>query len=55
MSGSVFLPVGGWQSVGMGDVSLQMRALALRDDIVKMYERQGFGECSLIACSLFGR
>lgn len=41
VSGSVFLPVGGWQSVGMGDVSLQMRALALRDDIVKMYERQG--------------
>ena len=42
VSGSVFLPVGGWQSVGMGNVSLQMRALALRDDIVKMYERQGF-------------
>ena len=42
VSGSVFLPVGGWQSVGMGYVSLQMRALALRDDIVKMYERQGF-------------
>ena len=42
VSGSVFLPVGGWQSVGMGNVSLQMRALALRDDIVKMYEQQGF-------------
>ena len=42
VSGSVFLPVGGWQSAGMGYVSLQMRALALRDDIVKMYERQGF-------------
>ena len=42
VSGSVFLPVGGWQSVGMGNVSLQMRALALRDDIVKMYERLGF-------------
>ncbi len=42
VSGSVFLPVGGWQSAGMGNVSLQMRALALRDDIVKMYERQGF-------------
>lgn len=42
VSGSVFLPVGGWKSVGMGNVSLQMRALALRDDIVKMYERQGF-------------
>ena len=42
VSGSVFLPIGGWQSVGMGNVSLQMRALALRDDIVKMYERQGF-------------
>lgn len=42
VSGSVFLPIGGWQSAGMGNVSLQMRALALRDDIVKMYERQGF-------------
>lgn len=42
VSGSVFLPVGGWQSAGMGNVSLQMRALALRDDIVKMYERLGF-------------
>lgn len=42
VSGSVFQPIGGWQSVGMGDVSLQMRALALRDDIVKMYEQQGF-------------
>lgn len=42
VGGSVFLPVGGWQSAGMGNVSLQMRALALRDDIVKMYERQGF-------------
>ena len=42
VSGSVFLPIGGWQSVGMGNVSLQMRALALRDDIVRMYEQQGF-------------
>ena len=42
VSGSVFLPIDGWQSVGMGNVSLQMRALALRDDIVRMYEQQGF-------------
>lgn len=42
VSGSVFLPIDGWRSVGTGPLSLQMRALALRDAIVDMYERQGF-------------
>lgn len=42
VSGSLFLPIGGWNSVGMGELSLSMRALALRDNIVKMYERLGF-------------
>ena len=42
VSGSLFLPMGGWQSVGVGPLSLQMRALALRDAIVDMYEQQGF-------------
>ena len=42
VSGSLSLPIDGWHSVGVGPLSLQMRALALRDAIVDMYERQGF-------------
>lgn len=42
VSGSLYLPVGGWHSLGMGDLSLSMRALALRNKILKMYEGLGF-------------
>ena len=42
ISGSLFLPVDGWRSLGMGDLSLSMRALALRNKILKMYEGLGF-------------
>ncbi len=42
ISGSLFLPVDGWRSLSMGDLSPSMRALALRNNILKMYEGLGF-------------
>lgn len=56
VSGSVFLPVGGWQCVGQGEMSLSMRALALRGAIIDMYERLGFegDELSLLAAFSVG-
>lgn len=42
VTGSLFLSIDEWQSMGMGDLSLSMRALALRAEVVKMYERLGF-------------
>lgn len=56
VSGSLYLPIGGWRSLGVGELSLYMRALALRNDIVQMYERLGFegDELSLLAAFSVG-
>ncbi len=42
VTGTVFLPVDAWESLGAGELSWGMRALALRDRVVRFYERLGF-------------
>lgn len=53
VSGSLFLPIGSWQSVGVGELTLSMRALALRNEIIEMYERLGFEGDALSLLSAF--
>ena len=53
VSGSLFLPVGGWESAGVEPLGLRERALALRDKVVIMYERLGFEGDNLSMLSAF--
>ena len=51
--GSLYLPVEGWESVGLGSMTLRMRALALRERVVRMYESLGFEGNNLSLLSAF--
>ncbi len=42
IDGTVFLPIDGWESLGVGERNFAMRALALRDRVVRWYEELGF-------------
>lgn len=53
ITGSLYLPIEGWQSVGQGEMSLSMWALALRDKIVRMYERLGIADDDLSLLAAF--
>lgn len=53
VSGSVYLPVGGWESAGPGALTLKMRALALRERVVSVYESLGFEGDDLALLSAF--
>ena len=53
VSGSLYLPVEGWESVGLGRMTLRMRALALRERVVRMYESLGFEGNNLSLLSAF--
>ena len=42
VTGTVYLPIYSWQKSGSVSPTLRMRALALREKIVRLYERSGF-------------
>ena len=44
ITGTAYLPVGGWSRDGCAPMSLRMRALALRERVVELYASLGFGE-----------
>ena len=44
ITGTVYLPVDGWRSLGCSELSLSMYALRLRDRLLRMYEDLGFGK-----------
>ena len=44
ITGTAYLPVGGWSRDGCAPLSLRMRALALRERVVNLYASLGFGE-----------
>lgn len=56
VDGSVFLPIDGWESLGVGDRDFSMYAFVLRDKVVRMYERLGFSgdELSLLSALSVG-
>ena len=43
VTGTVYLPIYSWQKSGSVSPTLRMRALALRENIVRLYERFNFG------------
>lgn len=43
VTGTVYLPIYSWQKSGSVSPTLHMRALALRENIVRLYERFNFG------------
>lgn len=53
ITGTLFLPVGSWESIGYGDMSLRAYALMLREKIVEMYEGLGFDGDELSLLSAF--
>lgn len=44
ISGTVYLPVGGWYKDGVTPLTFRMYALTLREQIVRLYSRMGFDE-----------
>ena len=44
VTGTAYLPVGGWSEAGEAPMTLRMRALALRERVVQLYARMGFDE-----------
>lgn len=44
VTGTAYLPVGGWREAGTAPLTLRMRALALREKVVRLYARTGFDE-----------
>lgn len=44
ITGNVYLPIDGWQSLGDTELSLPMYALVLREKLVKVYNGLGFDE-----------
>lgn len=44
ITGTAYLPVGGWSRDGSVPLTLHMRALALREKVVVLYASLGFGE-----------
>ena len=53
VTGTVFLPVGAWRSVGFAEKGVAMLALALRAKVVAMYEKLGFEGDELSLLSAF--
>ena len=44
ITGTAYLPVHSWEKVGRVEPTLRMRALSLREKIVRLYERCGFSD-----------
>ena len=42
VTATLYLPVGSWEKEGSEELSLRMRALALRERVVELYDRAGF-------------
>lgn len=51
VTGNVYLPVDGWRSLGFSELTLQMKALELREKIVTVFESLGFGKEELSVLS----
>lgn len=56
VTGLIYLPIDGWRSYGVGDLTLNMRALQLRERICKLYENLGFAgdELALLSALTVG-
>ncbi len=51
VTGSVYLPIGGWQSIGQTRLTPAMRALSLRERVIDIYKRLGFNDEALSVLS----
>lgn len=51
VTGTAYLPVDGWRYQGVGELTLSMRALRVRDWVLSIYDRLGFEKESLAVLS----